>query len=433
MDNPGVESTTADSVTASHTLSFSENAQLRRLILALFLTLAATQAIYFASMAVVEQKTHSSAQMGFMILSSTLPGFLFGMLAGVVADRQNRVLVLVISNVLRVLVVIGFVAATRWVDSLPLLLTTVYASNFLLSAILQFTTSAEGALIPNVVASKQLLGANSIFQIVKLGGQGAGAALLAPLLLQLGGAPAVGAAAVPLLALSTWACAQLPDELGNNEMELSTTWASLWEDLRVGWRFIAHHASVRWAIGCLALISAFQFVILTLVPGLAARAWGIPIEYMAYLAVPGGLGFALAVWLLGQHGQKLGEEEWIVRGFLTLGGGLALVPALHTVRGLSAVLFLLISAAAAGGFAMIMIPARAVMQERSPDEMRGRVISTQLFLSNIASTLPLPLIGGLADIVGFRPVLASLALIALGAGVASVRRARMESGQGDRP
>ncbi|MEA3377531.1 MAG: MFS transporter [Chloroflexota bacterium] len=321
MDNPGIDSTTADSVTASHTLSFSENAQLRRLIVALFLTPAATYAIYFASMAVVEQETHSSAQMGFMILFSTLPGFLFAMLAGVVVDRQNRVLVLVISNVLRVLVVIGFAAATRWVNSLPLLLTAVYASNFLLSALLQFTASAEGALIPNVVASKQLLGANSIFQIVKLGGQGAGAALLAPALLQLGGAPAVGIAAVPLLMLSTWASARLRDELGSNEKELSRKRISLWKDLQVSWRFIARHASVRWAIGCLAFISAFQFVILTLAPSLAARVWGIPIEYMTYLAVPGGLAFGLGVWLLGRHGHKVREEKWIVRGFLALGGG----------------------------------------------------------------------------------------------------------------
>lgn len=82
---------------------------------------------------------------------------------------------------------------------------------------------------------------------------------------------------------------------------------------------------------------------------------------------------------------------------------------------------------------MVVIPAQALVQERSPDEMRGRVISTQLFLSNIASTLPLPLIGGLADIAGFRPVLAFLAMIALAAGVPGLRRARIESGEGHRP
>jgi ABC-type dipeptide/oligopeptide/nickel transport system permease component len=49
-----------------------------------FVALTATYAIYFASMALVEEKTHSSAQMGLMIFSSTLPGFLFALLALVV-------------------------------------------------------------------------------------------------------------------------------------------------------------------------------------------------------------------------------------------------------------------------------------------------------------------------------------------------------------
>jgi len=74
------------------------------------------------------------------------------------------------------------------------------------------------------------------------------------------------------------------------------------------------------------------------------------------------------------------------------------------------------------GFALVTVPPRTVVQEHSSDEMRGRVISTQLFLSNVTSTLPLP--GGLADLLGFRRVFAFLALIVLGFGAVSVRQAR---------
>ena len=55
--------------------------------MAQFAALAATYAIYFACMALVEEKTRSSAQMGLMVFSSP-PGFLFGMLAGVVGFRR---------------------------------------------------------------------------------------------------------------------------------------------------------------------------------------------------------------------------------------------------------------------------------------------------------------------------------------------------------
>ncbi len=398
---------------------------LRRLAVAQFVALAATYAIYFASMALVEEKTHSSAQMGLMIFSSTLPGFLFGMLAGVVVDRYDRRRVLVIGNLLRLIVAAGFAAAAHWLGNPLLLLAAVYASNFLLSVIAQFATSAEGSLIPHTVPRERLLAANSIFQVATLGAQGAGMVLLAPLLLRLGGAPAAGMAVVPLFALAAWMCARLPARLGKRSGEQTPqTWASLRGDLRAGWRFVAGDASVRRAIGYLVLVSALSLVLTTLIPGLAARAWGVPVEYVAYLAVPGGIGFGLGVWLVGRRGHLLKEKEWISAGLLALGGGLALLPALRVLRGLYVPLFLLVSAGVGGGFALVIVPARTVVQERSPDEMRGRVISTQMFLSNVVSTLPLPLTGGLADLIGFQRIFALLALVVLGAGAASVRHAR---------
>lgn len=410
---------------ASRTLSLRGNMPLRRLSVAQFVALAATYAIYFASMALVEEKTHSSAQMGLMIFSSTLPGFLFGMLAGVVVDRHDRRRVLVIGNLLRLLVAAGFAAAAHWLSNPLPLLTAVYACNFLLSAIAQFTTSAEGSLIPHTVPQERLLAANSIFQVATLGAQGAGMVLLAPTLLRLGGAPAAGVAAMPLFALAGWMCARLPAQLGKGGREQALrTWASLRDDLRAGWRFVAGDASVRQAIGCQVLVSALSLVLTTLIPGLATRTWGVPVEYVAYLAVPGGFGFGLGVWLVGQRGHVLKEKAWISAGLLAVGGGLALLPALHALRGLYVPLFLLVSAVVGAGFALVIVPARTVVQERSPDEMRGRVISTQMFLSNIVSTLPLPLTGGLADLIGLRRIFALLALVVLSIGAASVRHAR---------
>lgn len=71
------------------TPSVLKNRNFRRLYLAQFASLTATYAIYFASMALVEEITRSSAQMGLMIFSSTLPGLLFGLLAGVVRTARN--------------------------------------------------------------------------------------------------------------------------------------------------------------------------------------------------------------------------------------------------------------------------------------------------------------------------------------------------------
>ena len=43
---------------------------------------------------------------------------------------------------------------------------------------------------------------------------------------------------------------------------------------------------------------------------------------------------------------------------------------------------------------------RRLLQERAPVELRGRVFAVQLMLSNLASIVPLLLLGGLADLIG---------------------------------
>jgi MFS family permease len=52
------------------------------------------------------------------------------------------------------------------------------------------------------------------------------------------------------------------------------------------------------------------------------------------------------------------------------------------------------------GFVSIMVPAQTLLQERAPVELRGRVFAVQLMLSNLASIVPLVLLGGLADLIG---------------------------------
>ena len=66
--------------------------------------------------------------------------------------------------------------------------------------------------------------------------------------------------------------------------------------------------------------------------------------------------------------------------------------------------------------ALVIIPARTVLQERPPAALRGRVIAAQLALANAAAVLPLVVGGALADHLGIRPVMGLLSLLAMGAG-----------------
>lgn len=383
-----------------------------------FASLMATYAIYFASMALVEEITRSSAKMGLMIFSSTLPGLLFGLLAGVVVDRRGKRRILIASNALRVLVALLFLAAVRFFPPTYLLL-AVYLSNFCLSALVQFVISAESALIPQFVTNDNLMMANSFFNLSSLAAQGFGLILLAPLLIKLGGCQAVGLTSAILYLVGLILLIPLPREEATRRR--GRTLAELWADLQEGWQFIASDRPVLLATLQLTLILSVGLMLSTLAPGFLVRVLGLELADAVYVAAPFGLGFGLGMLLVGRYGKLLSKERWINVGFLALSIALVIMPFLQCVYGAFLLLSLEVAFGLGLGFALVMVPAKTILQERPPEHMRGRVISTQLVLGNAASTLPMPLSGGLADLIGIRKVILLVALIALGASVVSIR------------
>lgn len=405
------------------TPSVLKNRNFRRLCLAQFASLTATYAIYFASMALVEEITRSSAQMGLMIFSSTLPGLLFGLLAGVVVDRQERVKIMMAANLLRVLVALGFSVAIHFFPRIYLLL-TIYLTNFCISALAQFLISAEGATVPRLVGEEKLMAANSLFNISSLVSQGAGLVVLAPLLLKISGAEAVGLVGAILYLAALVIIAPLPRENMTRKPRQGRRLAEIWTELKEGWRFIFSDRLVAWATFQLTLASMLTLMLTTLAPGFVARVLGLEVADAVYMAVPVGMGFGLGIALMGRRGKLLSKERWISLGFIALGLGLAVLPLPSGAGGPSFLLLAMAIFTIGLGLALVTIPAKTILQERPPVGMRGRVISTQLVLGNAASTLPMPLGGGLADLIGIRKVMLILACITLGAAAAGIRQAR---------
>jgi len=403
---------------------------LRIVIAAQLIAFLATYMIYFTSIVLVEEKTHSSAQMGMMVFSSTLAGFLFALPAGATVDRHNQVRLLVVSNVLRMGIAVGFSAITFRFSASRLLLPFIYTSNLALSAIATVSMSAEGSLIPRMVKPKRLLATNSIIQASLLGAQGAGIVGLSPALFKLGGASLVGGVAALLCVLSAWLCARLPTSTGQARSTKTHRKAgsSFWTDLRAGWRFITTNSGAGWATVQVVLVSTLSLTLVTVLPVWVARGWGLSVENTAYLAVPGGIGFGVGMWFIGQRGHWLEKEIWASIGLLALGGGMGVLSAIPALRGYYVAVYAFASVGIGTGFALVSVSGKTVLQVHSPHAIRGCVIATQLFLSSAASTLPLPVVGKLADVFGFQRVFALLAVIVVSMGIASLVHAVMGSG-----
>jgi len=401
--------------------SIPRNKEIRWLCGAQFSSLTATYALYFASMALVEDMTHSSTQMGVMLFSSTLPGLLFGLIAGIVVDRQERVGVVVTCNAARALVAFGFLSA---VHLLPLhwLLITIYLTNFTLSALTQFVISAEAATLPRFATGEELLSANSLFNLSSLAAQGAGLVVLAPLLLKLGGAQGVAFVAAFLYLCALWMIGCVPRGEAYGLGKGDRTFGGIWRDLRRGWSLIRYDHALWLVTLQLTLISTVTLVLAMLAPGLVSREMGMRVEDAAYAAVPTGVGFGLGLALIGRRGGHCDKQSWINAGLISVAVSLGTFPLLKGLRGVSTLVFLGASLCLGAGLALVLIPAKTLLQERPPASMRGRVISTQLVLSNASTTLPMPLIGGVADLIGVRRVILLLALAVLWAAVASIRQ-----------
>jgi len=126
-----------------------------------------------ALLLVVYKLTDSTAALALMAICLALPQVTVGVIAGVYVDRWDRRRVMLVSDLLRAAIVLGFVFVQS-TDTLWLL----YVLALTQAAIGTFFTPARTALIPSIVNSDGLLPANSLSQAGRLiaGVLGTGAA-----------------------------------------------------------------------------------------------------------------------------------------------------------------------------------------------------------------------------------------------------------------
>jgi MFS family permease len=101
--------------------------------------------------------TGSGEAVGYILIIKLLPSFFVGPLAGVVADRFNRKTVMIVSDVIRGLLVLGFLLVQR-----PEQVWIVYVLAAIEVAVSSFFDPAKSAAIPNIVSRDELIPANAL-------------------------------------------------------------------------------------------------------------------------------------------------------------------------------------------------------------------------------------------------------------------------------
>jgi MFS family permease len=134
-----------------------ENRDFRNLIIGRFISQMGDWFNSVALFTLLLHLTGSGESIAIILIIKLLPTFFFGPLAGVVADRFNRKTVMIASDILRGLTVLGFLfihsADQVWM---------VYALTALQIVLSTFFEPAESAAVPNLIRRQDLVTANAL-------------------------------------------------------------------------------------------------------------------------------------------------------------------------------------------------------------------------------------------------------------------------------
>src|SRR5919112_866257 len=109
---------------------------------------------------IILQLTGSGRDVGLLLVARFVPSFLFGPISGVIADRFSRQRIMIVSDILRAVVVLGFLFV-RTADHLWI----IYVLTVLQLGLSTFFEPAKTAAIPSVVEERELVPANAISSV----------------------------------------------------------------------------------------------------------------------------------------------------------------------------------------------------------------------------------------------------------------------------
>jgi MFS family permease len=338
--------------------------------------------------------TGSALQVGIAVSLRMIPQLVFGLLAGVIADRYNKRFVLMLSQtvtllmqlILALLLLTGHIAVWH-----------VYTTAFISGSSMAFNQPSRQSLVPRLVPQEVLLNALSLntaaMNITRVLG-----ASLAGLLLVFFNYGQVYLLNVVILVGVIWTTFKI--KISENVLDTSSEKTprnkkTLLSDFVDGFRYVSHNPILFYLVGLglllFVLAMPYQQVF---IPLLALDVLGIGRSGAGWLLACSGIGALIGSLTIASVG-KLPRRGLILMGFLLL-LGVSLVLLAQSQWFLLSALALVI----AGGMGTAYIAlSNSLLLEQSSMEYHGRVMSLMSLDRGLVS-LGAVLAGGLAETLG---------------------------------
>jgi MFS family permease len=348
----------------------------------------------FTLLLLVNALTGSTAALAAMAIVLAIPSLTIGLVAGTYVDRVDRRRIMLASDALRALFVLGFIAVGS-ASSLWLL----FVLAFVQATIGTFFTPARGALLPRIVPREGLLTANSLTQATRVVAFVTGAGL-AGLILGLAGQfwPAFVLDSASFVA-SFLLIARLPATIGRIPVEARAAPAGVGEALLVGLRTIARSRTLSTTIAVLAVVMLGGGAVNVLFVPIVVRVLNAGPVWLGPVELAQGASMILATGLIASLGRRFRSSTIVTVGVAAIAVAVAAIGAITEIWQL-----LVLSFALGWFLSPVQAAVVTIIQQGTPDEELGRVMAVLQAAMSATSVLSMGFAGIAGDAIGIREV-----------------------------
>ncbi|MDX8361154.1 MFS transporter [Cytobacillus sp. IB215316] len=335
----------------------------------------------------------SPLQMAGVMLSMALPMILFGPLAGVFADRFDRKKMMILSDIVRCLVVIGFVFVTS--------LWQVYVLLFIKGAFSSLFVPAKNGKLKEIVDDEQMQQAMGISGMIDNGSKIVGP-MISGVLVSTAGiywAFYIDAATFIVSALLLIGIKRSTYE--KVEAKPAEQKVAFLSQLKEGFQFLKGFPSLLFGLIVLSLslfvlqIADSQLVILF------RDIDGNTIDLLGYCMAASGAGMFIVSAILTRKKKSLPINFAIAVGATILGLCFAVLPLLiHLPASMIMIIFPILFFIAGTSAGIIIISFNVGAQKATPVQLSGRVFGTINSMTTFAALIGMAMGGLLAEAFG---------------------------------
>ncbi len=403
----------------------------RALWFAQICSMFALNTLLFLLALVVYQNTKSNTAVSGIFLAYGIPAVLFGLISGVIVDRLDRRIVLIVCDISRAILAASLIFFSENT-------TLVYLFLFCHALINQFYVPAEAPTIPKLVPKNLLVTANSLFSFTYYGSMAIGFVLAGPVLRIFGprGSLVVVSSLFVLAALNVRRIPAQGEGIASLRKIASHSLRYLFGRIASGLsESIRYVKKTEVLFDALVLLTATQVVIAvlgTLGPGFADTLLRIDVRDASVVIIgPVVIGIIVGALWVGSSGPRVVPEQLTRIGILSAGILLCFIAI--TVRlahlhlfGLSSpavllpivvALFFLLGVSNS----FLDVPSNTTLQRQAEEEMRGKVYGLLATAVGGVGILPVVAGGVLADRIGVGKVILLLGLVILIYGIYRMR------------